>query len=264
MSKPVPVQHPAVVLRSQYRNLRSLVAALLVAVAALSATVAVVAIDRDGTTTTSSVASGRSYPTLGDPFQTRTQPTRPESRPDESAIASSISQAGSRSYPTLDDPFQSQVEQPRPLGGPDGEQDRLGDRLARRVRPDGPGPRVREGHQRGVPQGGRRRLRQPALASLPAVRGTERPGIAPGRWPVSRNKPSHIRVKVGSIWPTLPAAERDFIQATRERVVVFDGGMGATLEQFDLTPEDYGGLKGKCHEALVLTARTSSRASTSR
>ena len=50
----------------------------------------------------------------------------------------------------------------------------------------------------------------------------------------------------------MPAAERDFIQATRERVVVFDGGMGATLEQFDLTPEDYGGLKGKCHEALVL------------
>jgi len=48
------------------------------------------------------------------------------------------------------------------------------------------------------------------------------------------------------------AAERDFIQATRERVVVFDGGMGATLEQFDLTPADYGGLEGKCHEALVL------------
>src|ERR687883_1279918 len=45
---------------------------------------------------------------------------------------------------------------------------------------------------------------------------------------------------------------RDYIQATRERVVVFDGGMGATLEQFDLTQEDYGGLQGKCHEALVL------------
>src|SRR3712207_5403873 len=28
--------------------------------------------------------------------------------------------------------------------------------------------------------------------------------------------------------------------------------MGATLEQFDLTSEDYGGLPGKCHEALVL------------
>jgi 5-methyltetrahydrofolate--homocysteine methyltransferase len=46
--------------------------------------------------------------------------------------------------------------------------------------------------------------------------------------------------------------ERDFIAATQERVVVFDGGMGATLEQFDLTQEDYGGLQGKCHEALVL------------
>src|ERR687895_667515 len=28
--------------------------------------------------------------------------------------------------------------------------------------------------------------------------------------------------------------------------------MGATLEQFDLNQEDYGGLEGKCHEALVL------------
>src|SRR3712207_3711723 len=45
---------------------------------------------------------------------------------------------------------------------------------------------------------------------------------------------------------------RDFLQATRERIVVFDGGMGATLEMFDLTEEDYGGLQGKCHEALVL------------
>src|SRR6476661_10891238 len=47
-------------------------------------------------------------------------------------------------------------------------------------------------------------------------------------------------------------AERDFLAAIRERVVVFDGGMGATLEQFELTQEDYGGLPGKCHEALVL------------
>jgi 5-methyltetrahydrofolate--homocysteine methyltransferase len=46
--------------------------------------------------------------------------------------------------------------------------------------------------------------------------------------------------------------ERDYIRATQERVVVFDGGMGATLEQFELSQEDYGGLAGKCHEALVL------------
>ena len=45
---------------------------------------------------------------------------------------------------------------------------------------------------------------------------------------------------------------RDYIEAINSRVVVYDGGMGATLEQFDLTSEDYGGLPGKCHEALVL------------
>src|SRR5213595_2477670 len=45
---------------------------------------------------------------------------------------------------------------------------------------------------------------------------------------------------------------RDFLQATRERVVVFDGGMGATLEQFDLSLEDDYRLPGRCHEALVL------------
>ncbi len=45
---------------------------------------------------------------------------------------------------------------------------------------------------------------------------------------------------------------RDYLAAVRQRIVVFDGGMGATLEQFDLTPADYGGLQGKCHEALVL------------
>src|ERR671917_1584723 len=45
---------------------------------------------------------------------------------------------------------------------------------------------------------------------------------------------------------------RDYMDTVRRRTVVFDGGMGATLEQFALTGEDYGGLPGKCHEALVL------------
>jgi 5-methyltetrahydrofolate--homocysteine methyltransferase len=45
---------------------------------------------------------------------------------------------------------------------------------------------------------------------------------------------------------------RDYLKAVQSRVVIYDGGMGATLEQFDLTAEDYGGLQGKCHEALVL------------
>ncbi|MBK5111434.1 MAG: homocysteine S-methyltransferase family protein, partial [Thermoleophilia bacterium] len=47
-------------------------------------------------------------------------------------------------------------------------------------------------------------------------------------------------------------AERNYLDAVADHIVVFDGGMGATLEQFELTEADYGGLAGKCHEALVL------------
>src|SRR4051812_34329800 len=68
-----------------------------------------------------------------------------------------------------------------------------------------------------------------------------------------QNPPSVRGAPAGTDGGELPAVpDRDFLAATRERVVVFDGGMGATLEQFDLTSEDYGGLQGKCHEALVL------------
>src|SRR6202007_2854391 len=45
---------------------------------------------------------------------------------------------------------------------------------------------------------------------------------------------------------------RDFLAATRERIVVFDGGMGATLEMFDLSLEEDYRLPGRCHEVLVL------------
>src|SRR3978361_1963139 len=45
---------------------------------------------------------------------------------------------------------------------------------------------------------------------------------------------------------------RDYLKEINSHVVIYDGGMGATLEQFDLTAEDYGGVAGKCHEALIL------------
>src|SRR4051812_49892631 len=45
---------------------------------------------------------------------------------------------------------------------------------------------------------------------------------------------------------------RDFLATVRDHVVVFDGGMGATLEQFDLSLENDYKLPGRCHEALVL------------
>ena len=45
---------------------------------------------------------------------------------------------------------------------------------------------------------------------------------------------------------------RDFLAATRDRIIVYDGGMGATLEQYDLSLEHDYKLSGRCHEALVL------------
>jgi 5-methyltetrahydrofolate--homocysteine methyltransferase len=45
---------------------------------------------------------------------------------------------------------------------------------------------------------------------------------------------------------------RDFIAAAHERTIVYDGGMGATLEQFDLSLEDDYKLPGRCHEVLIL------------
>jgi 5-methyltetrahydrofolate--homocysteine methyltransferase len=45
---------------------------------------------------------------------------------------------------------------------------------------------------------------------------------------------------------------RDFLAATRERTIVYDGGMGATLEVFELSLETDYRLPGRCHEALVL------------
>src|SRR5437764_1095840 len=46
---------------------------------------------------------------------------------------------------------------------------------------------------------------------------------------------------------------RDFLSAARERTIVYDGGMGATLEQLErLSLERDYKLPGRCHEVLVL------------
>ncbi len=45
---------------------------------------------------------------------------------------------------------------------------------------------------------------------------------------------------------------RDLLAAAHQRTIVYDGGMGATLEQFELSLEHDYRLPGRCHEALVL------------
>ena len=61
--------------------------------------------------------------------------------------------------------------------------------------------------------------------------------------------------RVSRIWRARRLASmgmRDYRSAIRTHVVLFDGGMGATLEQFDLSLEDDYKLPGRAHEALVL------------
>src|SRR2546423_7391655 len=84
--------------------------------------------------------------------------------------------------------------------------------------------------------------------------GADPSGAAEGSGPTTPQQPAHGRGATAGTdgGDLLEVPQRDFLAAVGERVVVFDGGMGATLEQFDLGPEDYGGLEGKCHEALVL------------
>jgi 5-methyltetrahydrofolate--homocysteine methyltransferase len=45
---------------------------------------------------------------------------------------------------------------------------------------------------------------------------------------------------------------RDLFTTARERTILYDGGMGATLEQFELSLEHDYKLPGRCHEVLVL------------
>ncbi|MGE5849037.1 MAG: methionine synthase, partial [Candidatus Methylomirabilota bacterium] len=45
---------------------------------------------------------------------------------------------------------------------------------------------------------------------------------------------------------------RDFRQSLRERVLFFDGAMGTSIQDRNLTPDDFGGKDG-CNEYLVLT-----------
>src|ERR1700728_4554952 len=51
-----------------------------------------------------------------------------------------------------------------------------------------------------------------------------------------------------------PRRTSDYLEALRERVVVFDGAMGTNLQLHNLGPDDFGGaaLEG-CNELLVET-----------
>lgn len=102
MSKTIPAQHPAVVLRSHYQHVRSLLAVALVAVVGLSAAVVVVTVDDRTATTATTIHPPTAR--LGDPLQTRTQPTHQIGGVDESAVAAAIA-----SKPSVSGPDESKI-----------------------------------------------------------------------------------------------------------------------------------------------------------
>jgi hypothetical protein len=117
MGQAIPRQHPAVVLRSHYRQLKALLAITMIAIVGLSAAVAILATDDESSTGTTAVKPineinyGGFNPATGRPAsaqpaeRTSAQSIRPEetgvaaaiaqppevARPDESKVAASIS-----------------------------------------------------------------------------------------------------------------------------------------------------------------------------
>ena len=47
-------------------------------------------------------------------------------------------------------------------------------------------------------------------------------------------------------------ARPDYLHCLRDRVLIFDGAMGTSIQSYDLTAADFGGKEG-CNDYLVLT-----------
>jgi hypothetical protein len=126
MGKAIPTQHPAVVLRSHYKQLRALLAVAMIAVVGLTAAVVILANDSDEVSSTSSAANpiesiryGGFNSATGRPesaplpqreasVQNRTGDSRYDGGPEEGT-------RGARSY--YESPNQRSSYQPAPAGG---------------------------------------------------------------------------------------------------------------------------------------------------
>jgi hypothetical protein len=87
----VSTQHPAVVLRSRYQQLRALLAVAMIAVVGLSAAVVILAIDNDGATSFGS-ASQVSTPSQATAI-------RSDGGPEESALAATLGSRPTAAHP---------------------------------------------------------------------------------------------------------------------------------------------------------------------
>jgi hypothetical protein len=82
MGKAIPTQHPAVVLRSHYRQLRALLAIAMIAVVGLTAAVVILATNDDGDTSVGSATQASAPRSTGG--------TRSDGGPEETAVAAAI------------------------------------------------------------------------------------------------------------------------------------------------------------------------------
>ena len=116
MTQTATRQRPAVVLRSQYRQLKSLLAVVLISLVSVSVT-AVALVVEDGGTGQTSASKFHSFARINYPDQTEAKVAKPDesklaaaiskrvqlereaaSRPDEAKIAATVGQAGNESY----------------------------------------------------------------------------------------------------------------------------------------------------------------------
>ena len=70
MNEAIPTQHPAVVLRSQYKLLRALLAVAMIAVVGLTVAVVILATQNGGSSTSAAASSQVSSPAIPDSSQT--------------------------------------------------------------------------------------------------------------------------------------------------------------------------------------------------
>jgi hypothetical protein len=87
----VSTQHPAVVLRSRYQQLRALLAVAMIAVLGLTAAVVILAIDNGGVTSVSSADQVSTPSPVG--------ATRSDGGPEESAVAATLGSRPAASRP---------------------------------------------------------------------------------------------------------------------------------------------------------------------
>ena len=98
MSQTLSTQHPAVVLRSRYQQLRALLAVAMIAVVGLTVAVVVLAAQDDGAQSVAAVEKVGSTPALrsdGGPEESAVanglRVRQPGGHPDESAVANAVS-----------------------------------------------------------------------------------------------------------------------------------------------------------------------------